>query len=92
MTTPNVELQNELQQKFATGEMGPSIRLHGSNSEPLMSALGHKRTSLSTIAMSRTLTNGLGFAVHYLVEPLSSWAALGVGLASGFAAERRAWP
>jgi hypothetical protein len=32
-----------LQQGFAVGEMGFRIKLHGSNSEPLMSALGHSR-------------------------------------------------
>ena len=34
----------QLQQGFATGETGFSVRLHGSNPEPLMSALGQKRT------------------------------------------------
>jgi hypothetical protein len=33
-----------LQQGFAVGEMGFRIKLHGSNSEPLMSALGQKQT------------------------------------------------
>jgi len=33
-----------LQQGFEVGEMGFRINLHGSNSEPLMSALGQKRT------------------------------------------------
>jgi len=35
----------QLQQGFATGEMGFRVSLHGSNPEPLMSALGQKRTS-----------------------------------------------
>jgi hypothetical protein len=34
-----------LQQGFAVGEMGFRIKLHGSNTEPLMSALGQKQTS-----------------------------------------------
>jgi hypothetical protein len=33
-----------LQQGFATSEMGSVISLHGSNPEPLMSALGQKQT------------------------------------------------
>ena len=33
-----------LQQGFATDEMGFRVKLHGSNFEPLMSALGQKRT------------------------------------------------
>ena len=39
----------QLQQGFATGEMGSGVRgqfgLHDSNSKPLMSALGHSRPS-----------------------------------------------
>jgi hypothetical protein len=35
------DFQRGLQQRFATGEMGFEVSLHGSNSEPLMSALGH---------------------------------------------------
>jgi hypothetical protein len=31
-------------QGFATGEMGLGVSLHGSNSEPPMSALGQKQT------------------------------------------------
>src|SRR6516162_3162073 len=34
-----------LEQGFATGEMGLGIKLHGSNPEPLMSALGQRQTS-----------------------------------------------
>jgi len=41
-----------LQQGFAVGEMGFRIKLHGSNSEALMSALGQKQTSRSRILMS----------------------------------------
>jgi hypothetical protein len=37
------DFQRGLQQRFATGEMGFEVSLHGSNSEPLMSALGHSR-------------------------------------------------
>src|SRR5262249_13040184 len=35
----------QLQQGFAPGEMGFRTSLHGSNPKPLMSALGHQRTS-----------------------------------------------
>ena len=41
-----------LQQGFATGEMGLGFSLHGSNPEPLMSALGQKRTFEYVRAMS----------------------------------------
>jgi hypothetical protein len=41
-----------LQQGFVTGEMGFRVSLHGSNPEPLMSALGHKQTSRPEISMS----------------------------------------
>ena len=41
-----------LQQGFATGEMGLGVSLHGSNPEPLMSALGQKRTLEYVRAMS----------------------------------------
>ena len=41
-----------LQQGYATDEMGSEVSLHGSNPEPLMSALGHKQTFGSFIAMS----------------------------------------
>jgi hypothetical protein len=44
---PKVKLRDlvlQLQQGFATGEMGFSVSLHGSNLEPLMSALGQLRT------------------------------------------------
>ena len=41
-----------LQQGFATGEMGLGVSLHGSNPEPLMSALGQKRTFEYVRAMS----------------------------------------
>ena len=40
-TTPN---RTRLQQGFAADEMGFRVKLHGSNFEPLMSALGQKRT------------------------------------------------
>ena len=40
-TTPN---GTRLQQGFAIDEMGFGIKLHSSNSEPLMSALGQKQT------------------------------------------------
>src|SRR6516225_2037304 len=48
-TTPN---RTRLQQGFTTGEMGFRVRLHGSNPEPPMSALGQKRTSAHVQAMS----------------------------------------
>jgi len=38
-------LASQLQQGFATGEMGLRGRLHSSNPELLMSALGQKQTS-----------------------------------------------
>jgi hypothetical protein len=41
-TTPIFKVQ--LQQGFATGEMGYGRHLHGSNPKPLMSALGQKQT------------------------------------------------
>jgi hypothetical protein len=41
-----------LQQEFATDEMGFQVKLHGSNPERLMSALGQKRTSDCVRAMS----------------------------------------
>jgi hypothetical protein len=41
-----------LQQGFATSEMGFGVCLHSSNLEPLMSALGQKRTSQSVRPMS----------------------------------------
>jgi hypothetical protein len=41
-----------LQQGFATGEMGSGVSLHGTNLEPLMSALGQKQRSRPEIAMS----------------------------------------
>jgi len=45
---------------FVTGEMGSGIDLHSSNSEPLMSALGKKRTwgqlrLMSALPQKRTL-------------------------------------
>jgi hypothetical protein len=40
----SVDGNKRLQQGFTTGEMGLELSLHGSNSEPLMSALGQKRT------------------------------------------------
>jgi hypothetical protein len=36
--------RTQLQQGFATDEMGFRVRLHGSNPEPLMSALDQKQT------------------------------------------------
>ena len=42
----------QLQQGFAPDEMGFRVRLHGSNPEPPMSALGQKRTSAHVQAMS----------------------------------------
>jgi hypothetical protein len=42
----------QLQQGFATGEMGFGISLHGSNPKPLMSALGQKPTFCLVAAMS----------------------------------------
>ena len=42
----------QLQQGFVTDGMGFRVKLHGSNFEPLMSALGHKRTSKHVRAMS----------------------------------------
>ena len=41
-----------LQQGFATGEMGFRGHVQGSNPEPLMSALGQKRTFEYVRAMS----------------------------------------
>src|SRR6516225_2332969 len=41
-----------LQQGFVTGGMGFRVKLHGSNFEPLMSALGQKRTSAHVRPMS----------------------------------------
>ena len=41
-----------LQQGFATGEMGLGVSLHGSNPDPLMSALGQKRTFPNVQPMS----------------------------------------
>ena len=41
-----------IQQGFTTGEMGFRVSLHSSNPEPLMSALGQKRTWRDQIAMS----------------------------------------
>ena len=41
-----------LQQVFADGEMGFGVELQSSNPEPLMSALGHKRTLKSFRPMS----------------------------------------
>jgi hypothetical protein len=38
------DLALQLQQGFATGEMGLRLSLHGSNLGPVMSALGQKRT------------------------------------------------
>ena len=35
---------DRLQQGITAGEMGFRVSLHGSNPEPLMSALGQKRT------------------------------------------------
>jgi hypothetical protein len=40
-TTPN---RTQLQQGFATGEMGFPVKLHSSNRQTRMSALGQKRT------------------------------------------------
>jgi hypothetical protein len=42
----------QLQQGFATGEMGFRVKLRGSNFEPLMSALGQKQTSAYVRVMS----------------------------------------
>ena len=42
----------QLQQGFVTGEMGFKGQFHGNNLEPLMSALGQKRTWRDQIAMS----------------------------------------
>jgi len=41
----------QLQQGFATDGMGFRVKLRGSNFEPLMSALGHKRTFSGLCAM-----------------------------------------
>jgi len=41
-----------LQQEFATSEMGSGLNLHGSNPEPLMSALGQKQTCAAHKLMS----------------------------------------
>ena len=41
-----------LQQVFADGETGFGVELQSSNPEPLMSALGHKRTLKSFRPMS----------------------------------------
>jgi len=42
----------QLQQGFAAGGMGFRIKSHGSNFEPLMSALGQKQTFHSVLLMS----------------------------------------
>jgi len=42
----------QLQQGFVTDGMGFRVKLHGSNFEPLMSALGQKQTSEDFWAMS----------------------------------------
>jgi hypothetical protein len=42
----------QLQQGFVTDGMGFRVKLHSSNFEPLMSALGQKRTSEDVKAMS----------------------------------------
>jgi hypothetical protein len=44
-----------LQQGFATGENGFGVSLHGSNPEPLTSALGQKATFQRVDAMSALL-------------------------------------
>ena len=43
-SAPTVTYRTQLQQGFATGEMGFGVSLHGSNLRSLMSALGQKRT------------------------------------------------
>jgi len=42
----------QLQQGFVTDGMGFRVKLHGSNFEPLMSALGQKRTLRRVRVMS----------------------------------------
>jgi hypothetical protein len=53
-----VDGNKQLQQGFTTGEMGLEVSLHGSNSEPLMSALCQKQTFVgliqSGVKMKRT--------------------------------------
>ena len=46
------DLRLQLQQGFATGEMGSGVSLHGSNPAQLMSALGQKQTSAHVHGMS----------------------------------------
>jgi hypothetical protein len=52
---PKAQLRDlglQLQQEFASGEMGLVVSLHGSHPEPLMSAMGQKQTLAKVRLMS----------------------------------------